>query len=359
MSIRTTMKSAQTVYYGPGTSKYPSAGSVSKSEAITALWTESTWCYIEYQVTGTSNKKRGYVPKTSVTSTTGLTTISGHQSSGSKPGDRSVYSGCTVYFGPNPNTYPSAGSVSTGEIVNYLGVKENGNQYAFIEYELDGSTSSKRGWVYANNLRELPEVPDPPAGYETFKENDIIPNKYPYGGSTVTQGWNDKRTDHKGHLGYDIVVPNSIIKPLFTGTVVGVKKTTGTANGRAVCVSHNINGIRFYTTYCHLKSVEENIMGTTVTTSTKLGEMGGSGKKENSYSPHVHVCVYTGTATTDPSGYCADDQETPFESVAPTFMYEPYYYGPDESKFPRCRNVCFYDPFGVVSTNAEIIRRFP
>lgn len=60
------MKSAQTVYYGPAYSGYPSVGSVSANESIDFLWTEGAWCYIRYSVSGTANKKCGYVPETAV-----------------------------------------------------------------------------------------------------------------------------------------------------------------------------------------------------------------------------------------------------------------------------------------------------
>ena len=60
------MKSAQTVYYGPAYSGYPSVGSVSANESVNFLWMEEAWCYIRYSVSGTANKKCGYVPETAV-----------------------------------------------------------------------------------------------------------------------------------------------------------------------------------------------------------------------------------------------------------------------------------------------------
>lgn len=41
-----TMKSAQTVYYGPSTSTYPSVGSVSPNESVTVIWKEGTWVHL-------------------------------------------------------------------------------------------------------------------------------------------------------------------------------------------------------------------------------------------------------------------------------------------------------------------------
>ena len=60
------MKSVQAVYYGPADSGYPSVGRVSANESVEYFWTEGAWCYICYSVSGTSNKKCGYVPDTAV-----------------------------------------------------------------------------------------------------------------------------------------------------------------------------------------------------------------------------------------------------------------------------------------------------
>lgn len=147
-----TMKSAQTVYYGPSTSAYPSTGSVSKNETITPLWTESTWCYIEYSVTGSTNKKRGYVPTSAINLTVSVSARTISKVS------RYVHTACSVYFGPNTSTYPAAGSLSYGEAVQYLGVKDSSTQYAFVEYDVTGTSQKKRGWAYANNFMLSPPV---------------------------------------------------------------------------------------------------------------------------------------------------------------------------------------------------------
>lgn len=149
MSINTTMTSAQTVYYGPGTSTYPSAGSVSAGESITAYWIDGNWCYIQYRVGSTNNYKRGYVSKNALTSTNGLETFASvQQDQGYTPGTRYVNSACTVYFGPGTSTYPSAGSLSYGEAVTFLAVKEN--NYAFIEYAITNTAQKKRAWANTN-----------------------------------------------------------------------------------------------------------------------------------------------------------------------------------------------------------------
>ena len=126
------------------------------------------------------------------------------------------------------------------------------------------------------------------------------------GNATVSQGFNDTTTTHKGHLGYDLCnIDNA--RPLFSGTVVAIERSTEPASGRAVCVSHTVNGVQFYSTYCHLASVDVSI-GDSVSTSTNLGAVGGSGHgQEFYYFKHVHVCVYTGkVAQTNPFGYCSE-----------------------------------------------------
>lgn len=189
--------------------------------------------------------------------------------------------------------------------------------------------------------------------YVTYKQYEVIPSAYPMGNATVSQGFNDTTTTHKGHLGYDLCnIDNA--RPLFSGTVVAIERSTEPASGRAVCVSHTVNGVQFYSTYCHLASVDVSI-GDSVSTSTNLGAVGGSGRGQEFFYPkHVHVCVYTGkVAQTNPFGYCSEEGEQTFEQT--TNYPSTYYYGNDTTKYPRCGGVCFYDPYGVVSSSAAVI----
>jgi hypothetical protein len=139
-----TMKSAQTVYYGPSTATYPSLGSVSASETVTALWYEGSFVFIEYSVTGTSQKKRGYVGSTTVTVTESISTKTVTLTS------KTVSSGTTTYTGPNNSTYASSGSVSTGETV--YAILTDGT-FTFIEYNITGSSQKKRAYVTSSTLR--------------------------------------------------------------------------------------------------------------------------------------------------------------------------------------------------------------
>ncbi|AFV01718.1 hypothetical protein UNSWDHB_2944 [Dehalobacter sp. UNSWDHB] len=207
-----------------------------------------------------------------------------------------------------------------------------------------------------------------PVGYKTYKVGATLPSGSPFAGWAVGQGFNDKETNNHGHLGYDInlgtdVGPN--VKPIFGGTVVFVRSDNSTWNGRIVVIEHNLTGVRkFYSSYSHLNttSVSE---GDPVTTSTIIGTMGGSANgSDGTFGPHVHLCTYTKSSyDTDPMGYCgALDQVKQlhlltFEQAAGNY-YNNYYYGGDTSKFPRCGGCCFYDPFGIVSTNGQIIEAF-
>ena len=190
--------------------------------------------------------------------------------------------------------------------------------------------------------------------YTTFIQNDTIPTGYPMAGAIVTQGFNDKTTNHKGHLGYDLSC--STAKALFDGTVVGVVTNNASANGRVVCLEHTIGACVFYTAYCHLAQVNVSV-GDTVSANTTVGIVGGSGYGSNShYATHLHVCAFTGGPSSNPMGYCGGGTKT-FEQ---TSVYaNAYYYGPDTTQFPGCGGLCFYDPYGVVSSKASVITTYP
>lgn len=138
---------AQTVYTGPSTD-YVSAGSVSKSEKVYILGTESGWYHIVYNVTGTSNRKSGYVPKTKVTSITGGT-----------PKEDNFYGGfCmstasqTVYSCDDYSKKVNIGSISAKEgitrLYGYNSTASNGNVYSVLFIEYSTSSGPKRGYVF-------------------------------------------------------------------------------------------------------------------------------------------------------------------------------------------------------------------
>ena len=138
-----TMNSSQTVYAGPGNS-FKNIGSVNQNEQVTYCWTESSnWVYIEYSVSGTGLKKRGYVPKEAVNGA-GNTNFTPDLSSSST---RYVRKGCIPFFGPNNRGYDldvTNYGISRGETVKFTGKKIN--DYAFVQY------GNRRFWVLASNL---------------------------------------------------------------------------------------------------------------------------------------------------------------------------------------------------------------
>lgn len=146
-----TMKSNQTVYYGPSTTTYPSVGSVDYGESISVLWQEGTWYHIQYSVTGTGQYKRGYVPTSTVSNAGTVKTLT---AIASNAGTRYVGIGTSTYTGPSSTSYVAAGSLDRGETVYYLGVKEN--NFAFVEYSVTGTSQKKRAYYYANNLATEP-----------------------------------------------------------------------------------------------------------------------------------------------------------------------------------------------------------
>ena len=212
-----------------------------------------------------------------------------------------------------------------------------------------------------------------PAGYTTYKLGATLPSGGPFDGWAVNQGFNDKDTDNQGHLGYDIALGTTAgipVKPIFGGKVVFVRPDNSTWNGRIVVIEHNLPGVRkFYSSYSHLQETEVTVGDdqnpTYVTTDTVIGTMGGSADgSDTRFGPHVHLCTYTRDSYhPDPFGYCGP-LDTALQLHLLTFEdaaginYNDYYYGGDESKFPRSDGCVFYDPFGVVSTNGQIIEAF-
>lgn len=144
------MKSAQTVYYGPSSSSYSSVGSVSANESVDFFWVEGSWCYIRYAVSGSSNKKCGYVPDTTVNHSGESPLISNDNNDGT----RYVRSGGKTYTGPGSSGYVEAGSVDAGEAVTYTGYKYN--NYALIEYNVGTTGTKKRAWYSANDMTLTP-----------------------------------------------------------------------------------------------------------------------------------------------------------------------------------------------------------
>ena len=172
----------QTVYYGPSRSTYPEMGTVFTYDPIKWLWRENDWYFIEYPVS--AGQKRGYIPASAVSGANNDSTTPLFSSLISNAGTRTVVSGDTTYTGPDANGYPSAGSVSSGEKVMYLGYKENG--YSFIEYSV-GDTSQKKRAFFGGAFKEKDENPDPDPESGTSKQTRMrSAQTVYYGPSTST-----------------------------------------------------------------------------------------------------------------------------------------------------------------------------
>lgn len=143
MAIGKTTQTSNKVYFGPSATTYPLLDSLAAGKQVDIIWRENAWYYVEYAAPD-GTKRRGYVSSSSIT------LLSGSPDSRSLTySNRYVITAGKTYAGPQPGTYLSAGSTELGELVQYLGYKENG--YALIEYSIS-STQRKRAYFYANNL---------------------------------------------------------------------------------------------------------------------------------------------------------------------------------------------------------------
>lgn len=138
--INTTMASNQTVYAGPGTTYFP-MGSVSAGESVTIKFRESSFCYIEYSIGNTTNKKCGYVRSTAVNNYANMplttTTLT----------DRWVHITTQTKWGPGAN-YPDARPLPRGTKVLYTNIKIN--NYALVHVTLSGEMY--RMFILSNHL---------------------------------------------------------------------------------------------------------------------------------------------------------------------------------------------------------------
>ncbi|MFQ9060518.1 MAG: M23 family metallopeptidase [Oscillospiraceae bacterium] len=314
------MKSAQTVYYGPAYSGYPSVGSVSANESVEYFWTEGAWCYICYSVSGTSNKKCGYVPDTAVNYTNENPLVDNANS-----GTRYIRSGGTTYTGPGSSGYVSAGSVDAGESVMYTGYKYN--NYALIEYSVGSTSTKKRAWYLASDMTK-----DPVSSGSTFYD-------YTANGWTVTNPWNGA-ADHPGHLGLDLERPSNInFYALADGVVIAKSRSCLPSNGYTIVLQHNIGGKQFFSFYAHMDSSPNLSVGDRVTCGTPIHVYGASGVVTG---PHLHLGVYTGGINDDQYGYYrVNNNSTYFNDYGlGYFDYNDYR---------------FFDPAQVIATNGGII----
>ena len=123
-------------------------------------------------------------------------------------------------------------------------------------------------------------------GSSEFQSSEFL-NTAVGGQAVITSGYGVQRSTHVHH-GVDLraAIGSPVYSPI-TGVVTKVVSTLdGDAGGRRVYVSND----KFEVRVMHLSSTSVT-QGQKVTKGQKLGTAGTSGKKENSYSPHLHLEV--------------------------------------------------------------------
>ena len=135
-------KAATTVRYGPSSTLYASVGSIDAEESVVVHGMENGWYCISYSAG--KLLKRGFVPSGTFTDESELST----EAIISVGYSRTVKNAQTVYTGPIPANYATAGSVSAGEVVTAFTPTED--NYTYIEYGT--SSGVKRGYIPTNQL---------------------------------------------------------------------------------------------------------------------------------------------------------------------------------------------------------------
>lgn len=121
------------------------------------------------------------------------------------------------------------------------------------------------------------------------------------GWNTNRNGWNHDSPSGRyfGHLGVDYTSRGSRdIRAIADGKVVYSERTE--ANGNTVTIEHNINGVRFYSFYSHMKEDTRIEKGKIVGAGDKIGVVGETGYVTGE---HVHLGIYTGELRGDQYGY--------------------------------------------------------
>ena len=168
--INTTMANGATVYAGPGTT-YFRIGSVSAGESVAIKFRESSYCYIEYYIGNTSNKKCGYVRSTDVNNYANMplttTTLT----------DRWVHITTQTKWGPGAN-YPDARPLPRGTKVLYTNIKIN--NYALVHVTLSGemyrlfilSNYLGTGSITIDARTKMASIANLEVGYTEVADND-------------------------------------------------------------------------------------------------------------------------------------------------------------------------------------------
>lgn len=281
-----TMKNGRPVYYGPkeDTSLYPTVGSVSSNESVKVIWKEiansNTWAHIEYSVTGTSQKKRGYVPADTVNITENVTT---YNTSSQK---RFVRTAGDTYLGPDATIYPIAHYVSLGTEVEWICSIRDG-MYVYVEYSI-GSGKKKRAYINANFLGTTAPTLQP----TKYVQGNVINSSGDYW--NITNQWNGNNTpETHGHLAIDVTrlnngskISKAEVYAIADGTIVS--KGFQSANGNYVIIKHTTSMNKtYYSLYYHLDDYYED--KTQVSKNDAIGIMGDTGTASG--GEHLHLGI--------------------------------------------------------------------
>lgn len=130
------------VYHGPDSSVYASVGNIGPLEAVTVLATSQGWYHIEYNVSGTSQKKTGYVPQSTLTNISGSITEEDFNGGYCYASNLLDVNTCSNFSLTAP----------VGKLGQYEGCTRlsSSNNISFIEYSTANGT--KRGYVYSQYL---------------------------------------------------------------------------------------------------------------------------------------------------------------------------------------------------------------
>lgn len=146
-----TMPQNAPVCSGPSTSTYVNnIGTIYAGDTVYVDWKEGDWYYVEYPI-GSGRWKCGYAHKSYFGNTVNSASVGNIPSSNA--GTRYVNTSDVTLYGYGSD-YATAGSLSRGETVKYLGVKKEG--YAFVEYDVTGTSKKKRAFFWANHLSTSP-----------------------------------------------------------------------------------------------------------------------------------------------------------------------------------------------------------
>lgn len=348
-------------YYGPSMT-FLRAGSVC-NENVTVLWIEGSYYFIEYNISG-GLKKRAYVKSNAIPSPGTIPSKTWRTTC-----DRYILSEGDVYT-CQASSYSSHNTrgkkictIAKGTRVTYFST-EKPNGWAFIEFEYLNK-QKVRGYYWAGYMgssKPYLSTDD----FRSYKQYDYIPAGYPMAGYSLSQGFNDKTTRRKGHLGYDII-GGTEARAIHKGTVVDIRTQYSQHDGigKAVVLEHEINGEIFYSNYLHLRSIGVE-KGDIVYKNQRVGTIGDTGSEP---AVHLHLAVYTDHPLIIISGYCSGGKFHPYTfeetckiSTYTSGKYPLYFYGSTESdyekKYPRCKGLRYYDPYGVISTEARLISEY-